>query len=59
MALKTNILFPRRVGMPEGDPANTHDLLTQEELESRGILFTSLDKLFRWGTGWSLWPLRD
>ena len=47
MALKTNILFPRRVGMPEGDPANTHDLLTPEELESRGILFTSLDKLFR------------
>lgn len=58
MALKTNILFPRKVGMPDGDPSKIHDLLTQEELESRGILFTSLDKLFRWGTGWSLWPLQ-
>ena len=58
MALKTNILFPRKVGMPDGDPSQIHDLLTPEELESRGILFTSLDKLFRWGTGWSLWPLQ-
>lgn len=58
MAIKTNIKFPVKGGMPEGDPNNTFDTLTAEELEKRGVMFTSLDKLFRWGTGWSLWPMQ-
>ena len=32
--------------------------LTQEELEQKGILFTSLDKIFNWARGWSLWPFQ-
>ena len=38
-------------------PDNT-DLMSQEELEKKGILFTTLEKLFNWGRGWSLWPFQ-
>ena len=37
---------------------NEKDFLTQEELEDKGILLTSLDKLFNWARGWSLWPFQ-
>ncbi|NLW25163.1 MAG: NADH-quinone oxidoreductase subunit B [Clostridia bacterium] len=32
--------------------------LTPEELEKKGVLLTSLDKLFNWARGWSLWPFQ-
>jgi NADH-quinone oxidoreductase subunit B len=37
---------------------NEKGYLTQEELEDKGILLTSLDKLFNWARGWSLWPFQ-
>ncbi|NLT95746.1 MAG: NADH-quinone oxidoreductase subunit B [Clostridia bacterium] len=37
---------------------NEKEYLTQEELEDKGILLTSLDKLFNWARGWSLWPFQ-
>jgi len=37
---------------------NEKGYMTQEELEKKGILLTSLDKLFNWARGWSLWPFQ-
>ncbi|NMA02152.1 MAG: NADH-quinone oxidoreductase subunit NuoB [Clostridia bacterium] len=32
--------------------------LSQNELEEKGILFTSIDKVLNWARGWSLWPFQ-
>ncbi|MFZ5943752.1 MAG: NADH-quinone oxidoreductase subunit B [Bacillota bacterium] len=37
---------------------NEKELMSQEELESKGILLTSLDKVLNWARGWSLWPFQ-
>ncbi|KJS18920.1 MAG: NADH dehydrogenase [Clostridiaceae bacterium BRH_c20a] len=37
---------------------NENGYMTQEELEEKGILLTSLDKLFNWARSWSLWPFQ-
>jgi len=37
---------------------NEKGYMTQEELEEKGILLTSLDKLFNWARSWSLWPFQ-
>ncbi|MDK2822145.1 MAG: NADH-quinone oxidoreductase subunit [Clostridia bacterium] len=37
---------------------NEKDYMTQEELEEKGILLTSLDKIFNWARSWSLWPFQ-
>ncbi|SMB93892.1 NADH dehydrogenase subunit B [Desulfonispora thiosulfatigenes DSM 11270] len=34
------------------------ELMSQEELEKKGILLTTFDKLFNWARGWSLWPFQ-
>ena len=52
------IRFPVKEVMPEGDPDRMDEILSQQELEKRGIILTSLDKLFNWAAGWSLWPFQ-
>jgi len=37
---------------------NEKNYLSQEELEKKGVLLTSLDKIFNWARGWSLWPFQ-
>lgn len=37
---------------------NEKDYMTQKELEDKGIILTSLDKIFNWARGWSLWPFQ-
>ena len=32
--------------------------LSQNELEEKGILLTSIDKVLNWARGWSLWPFQ-
>jgi NADH-quinone oxidoreductase subunit B len=50
--------FPTKEAMPEGDPNRTDELMSQIELEKHGVFMTCLDKLFAWGTGYSLWPFQ-
>lgn len=37
---------------------NEKKFMNQEELEEKGIFLTSLDKIFNWARGWSLWPFQ-
>ncbi|MFZ7104531.1 MAG: NADH-quinone oxidoreductase subunit B [Peptococcaceae bacterium] len=37
---------------------NEKNMMSQDELEEKGILLTSLEKIFNWGRGWSLWPFQ-
>lgn len=37
---------------------NEKNYLNQDELEQKGILFTSIDKILNWARGWSLWPFQ-
>lgn len=54
MALK----FATKEVMPEGNPERVDEVMSQIELEKHGIFMTCLDKIFAWGTGYSLWPFQ-